>query len=125
MAAYDPKRPRPAQLSDGPAPVDALIDAPDTAPDAESDTTSDTTSDTEATSVPPAEPRVIDPPEPVVVHSPTRGGAPAEVPVAPAPEVGTANRAVLYASIGVAAALAVIAVVLRLRSRRAVAPSAD
>lgn len=96
MAAYDPKRPRPAQLSDDPAPVDALLEHTGEVP-------------------------VVDPvTEPPVS---TNGSRPAEVPVAPAPEVGTANRAVLYASLGVGALLTVLLIVLRRRARRAAGTS--
>lgn len=110
MAAYDPKRPRPAQLTEDAAPVDALL---------------------EPTVVPEPEPAVVpSAPVPDVAPAPEdgpvadAGARPGEVPVAPAPEVGTTNRAVLYASIGVAALVTALLVVLRIRSRRASGGSA-
>lgn len=97
MATYDPKRPRPAQSEDEPAPVEALLEP-------QADTPPVTTNGS------------ADP-----ARSPQRVPAPhvTEVPVAPAPEVGTTNRAVLYAALGVAGLLSALVVVLRLRSRRA------
>ena len=103
MAAYDPKRPRPAQLAEDAAPVDALLEP--TAPPA-------VRSDPPPSPGTRAEPTVVTEPEPVVV------------PVAPAPEVGTTNRAVLYASLGVGALLVALLVVLRVRARRAAGGSA-
>jgi cytoskeletal protein RodZ len=95
MAAYDPKRPRPAELSDDPAPVDALL---------------------EPTAVP-AAPAVAPAAAPEPVDTGRVAHAAAEVPVAPAPEVGTTNRAVLFAAAGVSAVVVAVLVVLRLRSR--------
>ena len=97
MAAYDPKRPRPAELRDDPAPVDALLEP--TAP------------------APTPAPEVLPEPEPTVVAVPASANG-TEVPVAPAPEVGTANRAVLYAALGLGALVTVVLLVLRRRSRR-------
>lgn len=105
MAAYDPKRPRPAQLSDDPAPVDALLEptAPTSTPATER------AADVPAPDAPPV----------VVTAGADRASANgADVPVAPAPEVGTANRAVLYAALGVGSLVAVVLVLLRRRARR-------
>lgn len=108
MTAYDPKRPRPSRPADEPAPVEALLEP--TAP-AESPSTAESDSAAESRST--AGSRNGSGPS-------ARPAAPVqEVPVAPAPEVGTTNRAVLYAALGVAALLAALLVVLRLRSRRA------
>lgn len=105
MAAYDPKRPRPAELRDDPAPVDALLEpmapAPTPAPEV----------------APTPAPEVLPEPEPTVVAVPASANG-TEVPVAPAPEVGTANRAVLYAALGLGALVTVVLLVLRRRSRR-------
>lgn len=107
MAAYDPKRPRPAELRDEPAPVDALLEpAAPTPPAAPATPESPPLS---------ASPSVTDPPAVEVIGSGPNG---TEVPVAPAPEVGTANRAVLYAALGVGAVAAVVLLLLRRRSRR-------
>jgi hypothetical protein len=95
MAAYDPKRPRPAELSDDPAPVDALLEP------------------TAVPATPTDAPAAA--PEPASTGRAAHAGA--EVPVAPAPEVGTTNRAVLVAAAGVSAVLVAVLVVLRLRSR--------
>jgi hypothetical protein len=113
MAAYDPKRPRPSRPSDEPAPVEALLeavepDAPAATPDApeptaDADAESRSTAGSRNGSGPAARP------------SPSAQ----EVPIAPAPEVGTTNRAVLYASLGVAALLTAVLIALRLRARRA------
>jgi hypothetical protein len=112
MAAYDPKRPRPSRPADEPAPVEALLEpAAPTAPTPTPTTSAAPTSDAESRST----------------AGSRNGSGPAarptsssqEVPVAPAPEVGTTNRAVLYASLSVAALVATLLVVLRLRARRA------
>ena len=107
MSAYDPKRPRPSRPSDEPAPVEALLEPASPAEAAEpsdgAEAESRSTAGSRNGSGPPARP----------------AGSAQEVPVAPAPEVGTTNRAVLYASLGVAALVAVVLVVLRVRSRRA------
>ena len=100
MAAYDPKRPRPAHSSDEPAPVDALLEPAGAAEPAAATVPEESSSRNGSTRG-------------------RHGGSVQEVPVAPAPEVGTTNRAVLYASIGVAAVVAAVLVVLRIRSRRA------
>ena len=103
--AYDPKRPRPAAQSDEPAPVDALLDASETDEQAvvEEAVIEELTDASET----------VDLTDPVVLGgSPPDAGsngsttsrtaqrqAP-EVPVAPAPETGTTNRAVLAAALG-------------------------
>jgi len=107
MTAYDPKRPRPSRPADEPAPVEALLEpAPSTEPEDATEPAaaaeSQTTAGSRNGSGPAARPAV-----------PAQ-----EVPVAPAPEVGTTNRAVLYASIGVAALVTALLVVLRRRARR-------
>lgn len=104
MTAYDPKRPRPARPADEPAPVEALLEptTPESAEESLGTAESRSTAGSRNGSGPSARP-----------VAPVQ-----EVPVAPAPEVGTTNRAVLYASLGVAALLAALLVVLRLRARR-------
>ena len=113
MTAYDPKRPRPSRPADEPAPVEALLEP------AAADTATTTEEAGEAESRSTAGSRNGSGPA-------ARPAAPVqEVPVAPAPEVGTTNRAVLYASLGVAALLAVLGIVLRLRSRRGEGTTGD
>ncbi len=109
MPAYDPKRPRPSVGdADEVAPVEALLDA----------------------GTPASEPMVE-------VHDAHRGPDPTEVdlrdaspngssvrqrsdvPVAAAPEEGTANRAMLFAGLGAAAVVALVVAVLARRRRRA------
>jgi hypothetical protein len=99
MAGYDPKRPRPTAVdeADEPAPVEALLApvAPEAAaPDVD-------LRDQRGSGV--GE-------RPGVVAS--------EVPVAAAPEEGTANRAVLFAGLAGAGLVALlVAIVLRRRRR--------
>lgn len=131
MAGYDPKRPRPSVPEDQPAPVEALLDeAPplpsDTSPDDDPSATTTidvrepatgrvamTSSSTaaEASTAPAASSAARSAP------ATPSGGTGSEVSVAPAPEEGTANRALLVAGI-VAALGAVVALVLILRRRR-------
>jgi hypothetical protein len=111
MAAYDPKRPRPAEMSDAPAPVDALLEptSPPSSPIEEP-----------TGSVVPSMAESLAERPPMVNRTPAAAdpGRSTEVPVAPAPRVGTANRAVLYASAGVGAFVVALLVILRVRSRR-------
>jgi hypothetical protein len=111
MAAYDPKRPRPAEMSDVPAPVDALLEptSPPSSPLEEP-----------AGSVVPSPAEILVERSPMVDQTRAAADSPrsTEVPVAPAPRVGTANRAVLFASAGVGAVVVALLVILRVRSRR-------
>ncbi|CAN5676017.1 hypothetical protein BH10ACT3_BH10ACT3_02060 [soil metagenome] len=129
--AYDPKRPRPASGSEDPPPVDALLGPTDDA------TSDEPTGEIEAIDVrdpgsPAPEPTAPEPtaPEPMAPEAATldrphsgsgsNGYGPRtspEVPVAPAPEEGTANRAVLAAVFG-GSALFVLLLVLWRRRRR-------
>jgi hypothetical protein len=110
MPAYDPKRPRPAESFDAPAPVDALLDS----------TIAD--SDVPVVDVRGPSPELRGPGNNghvrhagVVPEAPA--GQTSEVPVAPAPQVGTVNRAVLVASITVSVALVALLVWLGFRRR--------
>lgn len=121
MSGYDPKRPRPsAAADDDPPPVDALLE-----PAADESGT-------------PGEPPPSPSPSPsqdapgeeipddaveVDLRAASSNGSSArashEVPVAPAPEEGTTNRAVLVAAVsGVTLVVLVLAVLLRRRRRR-------
>lgn len=111
MPSYDPKRPRPS-ADDDVAPIEAILDpsvthatAVDEADDGETIEELEELEEVDLRVDPGA-----GPPEPL----PRAGGS--EVPVAPAPEEDTANRAVLAAVlVGVVALLAVIVVVRRRR----------
>ena len=123
--AYDPKRPRPTASTSETAPVDALLASLGAAESAE-----------------PAEPVVepvtpgVEPVEPAVESVSESAAEPkqnldtnalkaqqaSEVPVAAAPEEGTANRAVLLA---VAGASLAVAAVLIIWSRRRATTSGD
>jgi hypothetical protein len=111
MPAYDPKRPRPADLIDAPAPVDSLLDRADSSP---GPPVVDVTGPMPEPLDDAADERVTLGTEPEPVHL---AGRSPEVPVAPAPQVGTANRAVLVASVGVSTAVLAVLVWLRLRRR--------
>jgi hypothetical protein len=113
MAAYDPKRPRPSGGgSEEPAPVDALLDP------------SPGTGSTETVKVDdpaPADSEAIE----VDLRDAASHGAPSpeqvvgsDVPVAAAPDEGTANRAVMVAALTAAGLLALVVAVLLLRRRR-------
>ncbi len=138
MAGYDPKRPRPGASEDldGPAPVEALLDpaqpdppdpdAPEPDPTAlDAGPAGSAAADDEVPEITPladvAEVDLREPTAPVVGRAATLGSATTEspVPVAPAPEEGTANRAVLVVGAVVAGVLvAVLAVLLGRRRRR-------
>lgn len=104
MAAYDPKRTRPATTDvsdDDPPPVDALL-APADAPQVVADP-----------------PPVLEPVESVAAAvtptpKPSEAPIPVEVPVAPAPDRRTARLAI----VGGVAAATVAAVMLIRRARR-------
>ncbi len=142
MAAYDPKRPRPSASTpaDDPAPVEALLD-PAPADPAPADPTPapveparDEPAPAEAAS-PEAGPLETEPEdeaapaaetsaEPAVTSGIALNGSsgaasrtPSDVPVAPAPQTGTANRAVVIAA-AVSAIVALLVVVLLARRRR-------
>ena len=94
--AYDPKRPRPAASTSETAPVDALlasVGADETAP------------------------KVEDAPKVEAAPNGPKPQQASEVPVAAAPEEGTANRAVLLAVAGASLAVAAVLIILS-RSRR-------
>ena len=144
MAGYDPKRPRPGASEDldGPAPVEALLDPaaarppgprarrspsdepaptdrPDPGPGGSAAADDEVPETTPLADV--AEVDLREPAAPVVGRAATPGSAMTEspVPVAPAPEEGTANRAVLVVGAVVAGVLvAVLAVLLGRRRRR-------
>lgn len=129
MAAYDPKRPRPSSTSDPdePPPVDALLEpAPDTpAPEAAADAppAEDAGPGADAPEPDARDPEQVDEVDLRTAASTSGNGSrPApkrvtEVPIAPAPEEGTANRAVLIAALVSTTAVAVL-VALLLRRRR-------
>ena len=100
--AYDPKRPRPAASTSETAPVDALlasVGADETAPKVED------------------APKVEAAPKVDAAPSGPKPQQASEVPVAAAPEEGTANRAVLLAVAGASLAVAAVLIILS-RSRR-------
>jgi hypothetical protein len=104
MAGYDPKRPRPTAVdeADEPAPVEALLApvAPEVA----------------APALAAPEVDLRDQRGSGVGERP--GVVASEVPVAAAPEEGTANRAVLFAGLAGAGLVALlVAIVLRRRRR--------
>jgi hypothetical protein len=104
MAAYDPKRPRPSTHDEEePAPVEALLDPePELAVEPEAA----------------AEPEAVE----VDLRVPSSNGSgpkvASEVPVAAAPEEGTANRAVVAAALGAAGLVALLVAILLRRRRR-------
>ncbi len=118
MPSYDPKRPRPSATADDIAPIEAILD-----PSATDATPPDAIDD--ASDVEPIEPiEEVEEVEEVDLRVGPGAGSPepllqaggSEVPIAPAPEENTANRAVLAAVlVGVAALVAVIVVVRRRR----------
>lgn len=126
MPSYDPKRPRPGSAAtDDVAPIDALLDAPATDP-VGTDAAEPTDTDAVAELTDAAEPdavvdevdlREASPGQPPS-STPAREVVGSEVPVAPAPEGDTMNRAVLLAVVLVATAVAaVIAAIVRRRRR--------
>lgn len=102
MAGYDPKRPRPTTVdeADEPAPVEALL-AP-AAPEA----------------VAPEVDLRVQPVAGVAEVAERPAATASEVPVAAAPEEGTANRAVLFAGLAAVGVVGVfVALILRRRRR--------
>lgn len=135
--AYDPKRPRPKAESDEPAPVEALLDADDAEPSsllADPAAFADPEVIAELEDLVEAE-DAVEPVELVVLGRGMNGAASngsaaisaasngsgsrlaPEVPVAPAPETGTTNRAVLAAVLA-GSLLAVLTFVVLRRRRR-------
>jgi hypothetical protein len=128
MAGYDPKRPRPTAASEDPPPVEALLEPPTSEvpavvpsategqPEGPGPSGSGDTPPRPSEPDAPSEPAVeVDLREPSTNGS--TGRAHHEVPVAPAPEEGTANRAVLVAALSGVLALVAVLVVWR-RHRR-------
>lgn len=102
MASYDPKRPRPsAGETEEPAPVEALLSPGPETPEPAS-----------------ADDAAVEVDLRVVASNGSAPKAARDVPVAPAPEQGTANRAILAAAAGSAVVLALVVVVLWRRRRR-------
>lgn len=133
MAPYDPKRPRPsAGETEEPAPVEAMLSPEpvqlETAPPepASPEPVSAEPVSPEPVSAEPVSPGNSGTPDEaevevdlrVVASNGSASKAPREVPVAPAPEQGTANRALLAAAAGSAAVLALVVAVLWRRRRR-------
>jgi len=138
MPAYDPKRPRPsAGSSEDPAPVDTLLDPSPTTGATEQvrvaepvlsevpveDTAEvpvEDPAEVPAVPVPAGEDTVEvdlrDSPLAAATSANPRVGS--EVPVAAAPDEGTANRAVLIAALSATGVVAVVAAILLLRRRR-------
>lgn len=118
MPSYDPKRPRPAAATtDDLAPIEAILD-PGSAGTRPTDQAVEADDAAEVDPVEEPDETVevdlrIDPgpdaPEPLL----QAGGS--EVPVAPAPEENTANRAVVAAALVVVAALVAVFLVVRRR----------
>lgn len=125
MAAYDPKRPRPSTgSSEEPAPVDALLDpSPSTGStqavridepppaDGSGSAGEPESAGKETVEVDLRDPSSNGPTNPNHVVGP-------EVPVAAAPDEGTANRAVMIAALTAAGVFALIVAILLLRRRR-------
>ena len=108
MAGYDPKRPRPSTAAeDDPAPVEALLEPTEVVED--------------VAEQPSADADVVDGAVEVDLREASTNGSSRsthEVPVAPAPEEGTANRAVLVAAFsGVALVVVVLGLWFRRRRR--------
>lgn len=123
MAPYDPKRPRPsAGETEEPAPVEAML-SPEPV---QLETAPPEPASPEPVSAEPVSPGNSGTPDEaevevdlrVVASNGSASKAPREVPVAPAPEQGTANRALLAAAAGSAAVLALVVAVLWRRRRR-------
>lgn len=114
MAKYDPKRPRPTLGDDTVAPIDALIeDAPVEAGSVEAESVEAHSGEETAS------PRVSDVPVTPPAEEETASPRVSDVPVIPPPEEGTANRAVLTAICSGLGLLIVVAIILRLRRRKA------
>lgn len=138
MAGYDPRRPRPARPDESDAaPIEALLGAvePSAAePEAAEPDRGATEPDVGAVDDAPVGELAAEALEPAVdlraarpvSTGPTANGsgptgarpAVSDVPIAPAPDEGTANRAVLAAGIVASAVLAVLVVLLLRRRRR-------
>jgi LPXTG-motif cell wall-anchored protein len=109
MSGYDPKRPRPSGAGDpdDEPPIEALLGpvgarAGEDRPEPEVDLRADAARRGNGSAA-----------------SPNGASRPtSDVPVAPAPSTGTANRAVLAAAVGAAAIVGIVLLVLRRRRRR-------
>jgi len=121
MPSYDPKRPRPAAATaEDLAPIEAILDPtageprpPEVSEPTHDEVPPDDVDDVERVEDVEEVDLRVDPgpdgPEPLL----QAGGS--EVPVAPAPEENTANRAVVAAALVVLAALVAVFIVVRRR----------